>query len=101
MHSPYIFAALLACTAGCAHPEPETPSSQADEVRTAALDYLEGWYSGNAERMERAVHPQLAKRIVVDGRLADMTAEQLVSATAKGGGKSIGPGQIVEVRVLD
>jgi hypothetical protein len=33
-------------------------------IKQAALDYIEGWYTGNAERMERAVHPELAKRIV-------------------------------------
>ena len=33
-------------------------------IRQAALDYIEGWYEGNAERMERALHPELAKRIV-------------------------------------
>jgi hypothetical protein len=25
---------------------------------------IEGWYEGNAERMEQALHPDLAKRIV-------------------------------------
>ena len=44
----------------------QTPSP-ADEaaIRAAALDYIEGWYTGDAARMERAVHPDLVKRIVV------------------------------------
>jgi hypothetical protein len=33
-------------------------------IRAAALDYIEGWYTGDAARMERAVHPELAKRMV-------------------------------------
>jgi hypothetical protein len=33
-------------------------------IRQAALDYIEGWYSGNADRMARALHPELAKRIM-------------------------------------
>ena len=33
-------------------------------IRRAALDYCEGWYNGDAERMERSLHPELAKRIV-------------------------------------
>ncbi|MCP4217596.1 MAG: nuclear transport factor 2 family protein [bacterium] len=28
----------------------------------AAMDYMEGWYEGNVERMIRALHPELAKR---------------------------------------
>jgi Putative lumazine-binding len=31
-------------------------------VRAAVLDYVEGWFDGNAERMERALHPDLVKR---------------------------------------
>src|SRR4051812_5524314 len=33
-------------------------------IKATALDYIQGWYDGDAERMERAVHPDLAKRIV-------------------------------------
>ncbi|MGH7551869.1 MAG: nuclear transport factor 2 family protein [Longimicrobiales bacterium] len=33
-------------------------------IRATALDYVEGWYTGDAARMERALHPELAKRIV-------------------------------------
>lgn len=30
-------------------------------VKAAALDYIEGWYEGSAERMARALHPALNK----------------------------------------
>jgi hypothetical protein len=33
-------------------------------IRNVALDYIEGWYAGDATRMERALHPELAKRMV-------------------------------------
>ena len=61
-------------------------------IRQAALDYIEGYYEGNAERMTRAVHPELAKRIVnVDERgryrLGQMSAMTLVEGTRAGGGK--------------
>lgn len=61
-------------------------------IRNAALDYIEGYYEGNAERMARAVHPELAKRIVnVDERgryrLGQMSAMTLVEGTRAGGGK--------------
>ena len=46
----------------------QTPASATQDegsaIRQTALDYIEGWYEGNAERMERALHPELAKRIV-------------------------------------
>ena len=61
-------------------------------IRQAALDYIEGYYEGNADRMTRAVHPELAKRIVrvnEQGRymLGQMSAMTLVEGTRAGGGK--------------
>lgn len=63
-------------------------------IRQAALDYIDGYYEGNGERMERAVHPELAKRIVrtnEQGRymLQQMSAMTLVMGTRAGGGKDI------------
>ncbi len=61
-------------------------------IKKAALDYVEGWYEGNTERMERAVHPELAKRIVRTdqngrSRLEQMSAMTLVLGVKRGGGK--------------
>src|SRR5829696_9965628 len=62
-------------------------------IRATALDYIEGWYEGNAERMERALHPELAKRIVnTDPRsgrsnLGQMSALSLINGVKRGGGK--------------
>jgi hypothetical protein len=62
-------------------------------IRATALDYIEGWYTGDAERMERAVHPELAKRIVrTDPRsgqssLDHQDAATLVRNAGTGGGR--------------
>ena len=63
-------------------------------IRQAALDYIEGYYEGNGERMERALHPELAKRIVRTddkGRsnFSNMSALTLINGTKMGGGKEI------------
>ena len=59
-------------------------------IRETVLDYIEGWYSGDAARMEQALHPDLAKRIVVeeDGRfqLQPLSALGLVQGTRSGWG---------------
>jgi hypothetical protein len=57
-------------------------------IRATALDYIEAWYTNNAERMERALHPKLAKRMVYAdsaGRshLVDLTALELIQGTRK------------------
>lgn len=68
--------------------------ADAAAIRQTALDYIEGWYEGNAERMERALHPDLAKRIVKtnpqnnQSRLEQMSALSLVQGTRRGGGRN-------------
>jgi hypothetical protein len=77
------------------------------EIHGAALDYIEGWYTGDAPRMERALHPDLAKRIVTTdssgrSRLSHTGALALVQSTRRGGGSSIPPEtRREEVTLLD
>ena len=70
-------------------------ASDADReaIKQTALDYIEGWYEGNPDRMERALSPDLAKRIVMtnpQGRsmLQQMSAMGLVQNVKRGGGKN-------------
>ncbi|HRR08884.1 MAG TPA: nuclear transport factor 2 family protein, partial [Rhodothermales bacterium] len=68
-------------------------------IRRTVLDYAEGWYTGDAARMARAVHPKLAKRALIPDRqsgdlsFVDMDAEQLIDATRKGYGRGLPPSQ--------
>jgi len=84
----------------------QTPADSAG-IRSAALDYIEGWYTGNAERMERGLHPELAKRIVrtmPSGRsiIEQMGAATLIGYTRLGGGRNTPPDrQRKDVRILD
>ena len=82
-------------------------ASDSAAIRAAALDYIEGWYEGSGERMERALHPELAKRIVntnPNGRnsLGQQSAMTLVMSTRGGGGKNTpADQQRKDVRILD
>jgi hypothetical protein len=79
---------------------------RADVIATA-LDYFEGWFDGDTERMDRALHPELAKRSLrqVDPELPDLrtvTKEQMLAWTAAGQGTPEDPGdRRIEVEVLD
>jgi Putative lumazine-binding len=53
------------------------------------LDYFEGWFNGDQTRMDRALHPQLAKR---GPDLDTATKAHMVEATAAGVGRSRDPG---------
>ncbi len=83
----------------------QTPDEKA-AIRKAALDYIEGWYEADAARMDRALHKELAKRIVtaVGGteQFASLTKAQMVDATQKGGGKNRPPDtRNIKVEILD
>ncbi|HEX3248359.1 MAG TPA: nuclear transport factor 2 family protein [Pyrinomonadaceae bacterium] len=87
-----LLALLIACTAEVR--AQSTSGSEADRaaIKQTALDYIEGWYEGDAERMERALHPELAKRIVRtnqqgQSRLDQMSAMSLVQGTRRAYGK--------------
>jgi hypothetical protein len=70
----------------------------------AVLDYFEGCFDGDAVRMKRALHPDLAKRsLEQDGRTLDeTTAEWMIDATARALGRERDPGdRRIEVEVED
>ncbi len=87
----------------------QTTISDIDKVaiKQTALDYIEGWYAGDAERMERALHPDLAKRIVRtndkgQSRLDQMSAMSLVQGTRSGFGKNtLKEKQQKDITILD
>ncbi len=64
-------------------------SADSTAIKETALNYIEGWYEGNAERMAKSLHPKLAKRAVfADDQFNHQTAEILINRTEKGGGKN-------------
>ena len=81
-------------TAAGLHMEQVDDAQSRRAIMQAAADYGDGWYEGDAERMERALHPELAKRVVYTrprsgrNRLGQMGAMTLVQYTKAGGGKN-------------
>lgn len=81
--------------------------ADSNAIRQTALDYIQGWYTGDAVRMERALHPELAKRIVRSDTLGNFRLDQqsamtLVQGTRNGYGKSTPEAdRHDDVRILD
>jgi len=77
-------------------------------IEAVALDYIDGYYTGDADRMKSALHPELAKRIVATdpktgkSQLINMDAKQLVEVTASGGGQHyLAEQRLNDVEILD
>ena len=100
---------LLWLFTGAANAPSGRSPSEAEGIKQAALDYAESWYEGNPDRMERALHPDLAKRIVRNdvqpggkSRLEHMGALRLVQGVRSGYGKNTPKEkQLKTVTILD
>lgn len=76
-------------------------------IRETALNYVEGWYTGSGDRMTRALHPELAKRIVRTdstghGSVQQMGASALIAGARAGfGTRTPADKQRKDVKILD
>lgn len=85
-----------------------TTVSAAEAIRQAAMDYVQGWYEGDVERVRRSLHPELAKRRILrdqqtgDERFRHVTQQLLVDLTRQGGGTEVPAGKrYYDVSILD
>lgn len=108
--SCFLCCALTLAGGTFAHPETTWAQTAADStgITQAALDYIQGYYTGDAERMERALHPDLAKRIVRTNpanqrsALEQMSAMTLVQITRMMANRPVPEDQRRdEVKILD
>jgi len=89
-------------------PRPAAADVEEDKtaIRQTALDYIESWYTGDATRLEQALHPDLVKRIVIEEngktRLESMSAMGLMLASRSGWGtRTPLDQQRKEIEILD
>ena len=103
-----VIVAILLGMLGLAAPVRAQSEADTTAIKATALDYLDGYYQSDAARMERALHPDLAKRIVTKNpqtgkdRLDEMSALRLVQLARGGGGTKIPKeSQQRDVTILD
>lgn len=93
----------LALLAPAAHAQTAADSAA---IRATAHDYIDGWWTGDGDRMARALHPELVKRIVNRGDagafVSGMGASQLTLGARRGFGRETPEAERrSEVRILD
>jgi|SRR5687767_3287371 hypothetical protein len=78
--------------------------SEREQVTQTALDYFEGWFDGDVERMDRALHPDLVKRWPGEQQAATLgitTKERMLELTAAGEGAEDGADRRLDVEIED
>jgi Putative lumazine-binding len=98
-----LLAGLLAACGPAAAPATPFKISETDlaAIRQTASDYIDGWYTGNAERMERSLYDQLAKRWITSDQVDTTTKWQMIDMTKAGGGKNYAGDKTSTVTILD
>src|SRR5687767_14890324 len=91
---------------------PSVPPATPEDIQAiteTARDYIEGWFTADAERMGRAVLPELVKRSIWHDLQEDkwkvgptLTADAMVRYTQNGGGSKLPDAEkSFEIVVLD
>jgi hypothetical protein len=103
-----LYLAVAAIAAAMAPSAARADETDEAAIRATALDYIDGWWEGDTARMERALHPELVKRIIkTDPKtgssvLENMGASLLVQYVRDGGGtRTPKAKRKSEVKVLD
>ena len=55
-------------------------SSDSAGIKTTVLNYIEGYYNSDGERMAKAISPELSKRIVAKGDNGDYAVQDMGSS---------------------
>ena len=74
--------------------------SDRDLIRQTALDYFEGWFDADVERIDRALHPNLVKRQAGE-ELGVTTKARMLELTGAGAGREDGADRTLEIDVHD
>lgn len=89
-----IIVLVLLCCVAVSQPVLAGGDGEKEAITKAIMDYAEGWYEGDAARMENCLHPDLAKRVMQvdaksgESKLVGMDAAKLIEYTKAGYGKS-------------
>jgi hypothetical protein len=85
--------------------EGELGQDDREAILASAIDYIESWLDGDADRMARCLHPDLAKRSpdrdadATGCTIETMTRDEMVTATGEGRGTRYA--RPYEVAILD
>lgn len=78
-----VFLLLTVAVSGGKQSTSNFESKEVELIRTACMDYVEGWFDSNPARLKNGVHPDLVKRIPENNKLRETTREKLIESTMR------------------
>lgn len=81
----------------------QTSSADASAVRATVTNYIEGYFTGNAERMEKTLHPHYLKHMIHGSiPMREKSGAQMMAEVRKNGPSALPAANKTEqVQVLD
>lgn len=80
-------------------PSPKAPPD-VGQIEAVIRDYIQGWYEGSEERMDRALHAEMVKRTPASDELdslREVTKARMMALTAGGGGNAPDPEMEIDI----
>jgi hypothetical protein len=88
---------LMAVGSGAQNPR---PTDDRDAIRAVVHDYMDGYFTGDVARMERALHPNFHKRTlrIVNGQvqITEDSAQSMIEHVRTESGKDVPPSERVQ-----
>ncbi len=86
-----------------AHAQSPVDESDRDPIIATARDYIDGFGNGDTTRVRRALHPDLAKRLISgeSGSPSNQGPDDLVGITARMAGRTSVPAPADSILILD
>lgn len=93
---------LAGCSPSTTHVVPrDTSEADLAAIRQIASDYIDGYYAGDVERIERSLYDFLSKRWIDDDRVDSTTKWDMIALTEGGGGKDYPGDKTTTITILD
>lgn len=82
------------------------PKTDREAIRATVTDYIEGYYTGDAQRMERSLHPHYLKHTISGSgdqlKMSEWTGLQMMESVKTGGAPNLSASEKKEeITVLD
>jgi hypothetical protein len=103
MHRFALAVSLILCFQLSSNAQNNRPSDDASAVRTTVTNYIQGYFTGDAKRMEQTLHPHYLKHVIhAEIPMREMNGSELMKSVRRERARELASADKTEqVTVLD